>query len=338
MQLVVNPTFSKISLNTSLMPETIVNPKLSVIIVNRNTSDLLKICISKVLESDIDAMPQVIVVDNGSTDDSVRLIKRLYPEILVFEAGKNLGFAAANNLGFLMSAGEFVLLLNTDALLDKECLTRMLKLAESDQRIALIGPQLLNDDGTHQTSYEATPTLLTETTNRSLLKRLFPKRYPGKNERLVEPKDVETIIGAVMLIRKKAFDEVGGFDPSYFFFFEETDLAVRLRQAGWKVVHDPGAKAFHLQGGSAKSHRAATRIEFYRSRYTFFEKFYGSMSKSILKMVVMINLGINVTIYNLMNLVTLGLLERIRERSKVCNALWSWHIKGCPDGYGLPRD
>lgn len=320
------------------MPEKIAKPKLSVIIVNRNTSDLLTRCISKLLESNIDETPQIIVVDNGSTDDSVRLVRSLYPEILVFEAGKNLGFAAANNLGFSMSAGEFVLLLNTDALLDKLCLERMLKLAQLDELIALIGPQLLNDDGTHQTSYEATPTLLTETTNRSLLKRLFPKRYPGKNERLVEPKDVETVIGAVMLIRKKAFEEIGGFDPRYFFFFEETDLAVRLRQSGWRVVHDPLAKAFHLQGGSAKSYRSAARIEFYRSRYTFFEKFYGSMSKSFLKTIVMINLGLNVTIYSVMNLVTLGLFERIRERSKVWSALWSWHLKGCPDGYGLPRD
>ncbi len=320
------------------MLKNISNPELSVIIVNRNTSDLLIKCLSKVFESDIKQTPQIIVVDNGSTDDSVSKAKGLFSEVLMFEAGKNLGFAAANNLGFSMSAGEFVLLLNTDALLDRECLTRMLNLAKSDERIALVGPQLLNSDGTNQTSYEATPTLLTETTNRSLLKRLFPKRYPGKNELLVEPKDVETIIGAVMLIRRKAFDEVGGFDPSYFFFFEETDLAVRLRLAGWRVTHEPGAKAVHLQGGSAKSYPAAARIEFYRSRYIFFDKLYGPVSKGLLKSVVMFNIGLNVIIYCGTNLLTLGLFKKMREKSKVWGTLWLWHIMGCPDGYGLPRE
>ncbi|MGC8602465.1 MAG: glycosyltransferase family 2 protein, partial [Desulfomonilaceae bacterium] len=252
------------------MSDTTPNPELSVIIVNRNTSDLLMTCLSKLLESDLEQPVQIIVVDNGSTDDSVMRAKSLFPDISILEAGRNLGFAAANNLGFSISSGEFVLLLNTDALLDTKCLSRMLDLTKSDDRIALVGPQLLNLDGTNQTSYEATPTLLTETTNRSLLKRLFPKRYPGKNENLTEARDVETVIGAVMLIRRKAFNEVGGFDPSYFFFFEETDLAMRLRLAGWKIKHEPAAKAIHLQGGSAKFYPGAARIEFYRSRYIFF--------------------------------------------------------------------
>ncbi|MCX5872186.1 MAG: glycosyltransferase family 2 protein [Deltaproteobacteria bacterium] len=320
------------------MAENIHKMQLSIIIVNRNTSDLLIGCLSKIFESELDNRPQVIVIDNGSTDGSIAVIRDLFPEVIAFEAGKNLGFAAANNLGFTMSSAEFVLLINTDALLEKDCVSKMLDLARSDDRIALIGPQLLNRDGTNQTSYEATPTLLTETTSRSLLKRLFPKRYPGKHERLCGPTDVETLIGAVMLIRRKAFDQAGGFDPRYFFFFEETDLAVRFRLAGWRVVHEPTARATHLQGGSAKSSRAAARIEFYRSRYIFFDKLYGPVSKNLLKTVVMFNLGLNVIIYGTINFVTLGFSKEIREKLEVWSALWMWHLRGCPDGYGLPRN
>ena len=314
------------------------NPELTVIIVNRNPSALLIQCLSRLKESEIKQPLEIIIVDNGSTDDSVARVKQLFPDVLVFEAGRNLGFASANNLGFSMSTGDFVLLLNTDALLDKHCISRMLDLVKSDESIALVGPQLLNEDGTNQTSFEATPTLVTETTNRSLLKRIFPKRYPGKNERLSHPKDVETIIGAVMLVRRRAFNEVGGFDPSYFFFFEETDLALRLRLAGWRVTHEPKARAVHLQGGSAKSYASAARIEFYRSRYIFFEKFYGSMAKRFLKTVVMLNLGINFIAYGGINLITLGLFEKLHAKFEVWKALWSWHIKGCPNGHGLPRD
>ncbi|MGC8659546.1 MAG: glycosyltransferase family 2 protein, partial [Desulfomonilaceae bacterium] len=171
------------------MPERKSHPELTIIIVNRNTSNLLIECLSRVKECDDKQSFETVVIDNGSTDDSVSRVKALFPDVSVIEAGRNLGFASANNLGFSMSNGEFVLLLNTDALLDKDCVSRMLTLAKSDERVALVGPQLLNEDGTNQTSFEATPTLLTETTNRSLLKRLFPKRYPGKNERLTQPKD-----------------------------------------------------------------------------------------------------------------------------------------------------
>ncbi len=288
------------------MPQNIHPLNLSVIIVNRNTSSLLRDCLTKFLQSDLEIPSQIIVVDNGSTDNSIEMIRTNFPDVTLIEAGRNLGFAAANNRGFSMSAGEFILLLNTDALVEKDCVSTMLALATSDDQIALVGPQLLNSDGTKQTSFEATPTLLTETTNRSLLKRLFPKRYPGKTENLVKPKDVETLIGAVMLVRRKAFDEVGGFDPGYFFFFEETDLAVRLRKAGWRVVHEPRAKAVHLQGGSAKSHPAPARIEFYRSRYIFFEKLYGKVAKNFLKSVIMVNVTLNVFVYGIVQCFNTG--------------------------------
>lgn len=320
------------------MPQNIHPLNLSVIIVNRNTSSLLRDCLTKFLQSDLEIPSQIIVVDNGSTDNSIEMIRTDFPDVTLIEAGRNLGFAAANNRGFSMSVGEFILLLNTDAMVEKDCISTMLALAISDDQIALVGPQLLNSDGTKQTSFEATPTLLTETTNRSLLKRLFPKRYPGKTENLANPKDVETLIGAVMLVRRKAFDAVGGFDPGYFFFFEETDLAVRLRRAGWRVVHEPRAKAVHLQGGSAKSHPAPARIEFYRSRYIFFEKLYGKVAKNFLKSVIMVNVTLNVFVYGIFNVLTLGQAKSVRQKFQVRRALCAWHFRGCPDGYGLPRD
>ena len=321
-----------------LMSEHINNSEVSVIIVNRNTSGLLINCLSSVFDSDLKQPPEVIVVDNGSNDDSVEKTRTVFPRVNVYEAGRNLGFAAANNLGASKTRGDFLLLVNTDVVLEKDSVSKMLELAEGNGRIGIVAPQLLNNDGTNQTSYEATPTLLTECTNRSLLKRMFPKRYPGKNQNLVEPINVETVIGAVMLIRRKAFEDVGGFDESYFFFFEETDLAVRLRLAGWLVKHEPMARATHLQGGSAKSAPAGARIEFYRSRYIFFEKFYGKASRNFLKSVVMLNLGLNTIAYDLINLVTLGRIKEISQKCSVLNTLLKWHVKGCPQSYGLPRD
>ncbi len=314
------------------------NNPLSFIVVNRNTADLLVRCLDYIFQSDVDLHPEVVVVDNGSSDDSVSRVKERYPQVIVIEAGRNLGFAAANNRAVQQAKGDFVLLVNTDALLQKGCAQSLLKIMESDPRVGMVGPQLFNEDGSFQTSYEATPTLATETFNRSLLKRLFPERFPGKGRKLSEPEQVETLIGAVMMIRRKALEQLGGFDENYFFFMEETDLAVRMRQAGWKVVHAPLASAVHLQGATAKTYHASARIEFYRSRYLFFRKHYGLRTAHLLKGVLLANLSLNVLVLGLASLLTFGAVEKVAAKYRVRAALWKWHLKGCPEGVGLPRD
>ncbi len=125
---------------------------ISVVIVNRNTADLLIRCLAHVYASDLPHPPEVIVVDNGSTDDSVKRVEEAYPEVIAIEAGRNLGFAAANNRAFEKASGRFMLLVNTDAMLEKDCASKLLKLMENDPRIGMAGPQLLNDDGSPQTS------------------------------------------------------------------------------------------------------------------------------------------------------------------------------------------
>lgn len=311
---------------------------LSVIVVNRNTADLLSKCLDHVFRSDLEWEPEVIVVDNGSSDDSVSRVRSAYPRVIVLEAGSNLGFAAANNRAFRQARGRFLLLVNTDALLDRECAGVLLALMKSDPRIGMVGPQLLHPDGTRQTSYEAVPTLATETLNRSLLKRLFPARFPGKNREVGGPVPVEALIGAIMMIRREALDQLHGFDEDYFFFLEETDLAVRMRGQGWLVMHEPRARGVHLQGGSANTYQAAARIEFYRSRYLFFRKHYGSTATWLLRGALTANLTLNVLGLGLVTALSLGMARSTAARLDQRAALWMWHLKGCPQGAGLPRD
>ena len=310
---------------------------LTFIVVNRNTADLLVDCLGHIFSSDLPERPEVMVVDNGSTDDSVARVKQTYPDVRVIEAGKNLGFAAANNRAAREANGRLLLLVNTDAMLEGDCAGTLTRLMDSDPRIGMAGPQLLNADGSSQTSYEAVPTLATETLNRSLLKRIFPRRFPHRSRVLTGPTEVEALIGAVMLLRRKAFDELAGFDEDYFFFLEETDLAVRMRKAGWKVVHEPRARAAHLQGGTAKTYQAAARIEFYRSRYLFFKKHYGSLAYTILKTVLFANLTLNVLVLGPASLLTVAKVPSVLGTFRLRRNLWQWHVHGCPDGQGLPR-
>ena len=310
----------------------------SVIVVNRNTADLLIDCLDHIYGLDLEVPPQVIVVDNGSRDESVQRVKSAYPTVTVIEAGRNLGFAAANNRAFEKARGDFLLLVNTDAMLEKDCARKLLNLMIDDPSIGMAGPQLLNPDGSPQTSYEAAPTLASETLNRSLLKRLFPSRFPGKTRRLTEPEPVEALIGAVMMIRRAVLEEVGGFDQDYFFFLEETDLAVRMRSRGWKVMHEPRAVAVHIQGATARNYEASARIEFYRSRYLFFRKHYGAGATRILKSLLLANLTLNVIILGSATLASLGKAEGLAGKFRVRSELWKWHLQGCPTGPGLPRD
>ncbi len=313
-------------------------PELSVIIINRNTAHLLLTCLKHIFRSDLGEKPEVLVVDNGSSDDSVAKVKTAYPGVIILEAGKNLGFAAANNVAAKLARGRYLLLVNTDAFLEKDCARALLELMKSYPRIGMVGPQLLSDDGSHQTSFEATPTLVTETLNRSLLKRLFPKRFPGKRPDAQKAFPVEALIGAVMMLRREYFEALDGFDEDYFFFLEETDLAVRMRQAGWQILHEPRAKATHLQGATADIAPPSARIEFYRSRYIFFSKHYGSRVMRLLKSVLTANLMLNVAGLGLIALASLGQARSVRNRLRVRTELLKWHLQGCPDGQGLPRE
>jgi GT2 family glycosyltransferase len=314
------------------------SPLVSVIVVNRNTSGLLEKCLAHVLSSELDPRPQVVFVDNGSTDDSVARARKACPDAIVIEAGRNLGFAAANNLARKRASGDFLLLVNTDAWLRPDCAAKLLDVMRVNPRAALVGPQLLNVDGSRQTSFEAVPTLATETLNRSLLKRLFPKRFPGKNALLDGATEVEALIGAVMMIRSEAFDMVRGFDEDYFFFLEETDLACRLREKGFVVIHEPRAQAVHLQGGTAKQIEAAARIEFYRSRYLFFRKRYGNLRTAILTGVLFAAVSLRAAATGAANLLSLGRSKKLSDKFRVNLELFVWHIGGCGPGPGLPRN
>lgn len=313
--------------------------RLAVVVVNRNSGEMLTECLDHVYESRLNGTIHVIVVDNGSSDNSIQKATKKYPQIEVIFNGKNLGFAAAVNRSIpLLRQSKFFLLVNTDAFLAPDCAQALMDVLESHSRVGMVGPRLVNVDGTPQTSFEAIPTLATETLNRSLLKKLFPKRYPGKTSKFNIPTQVQGLIGAVVMIRVKAFLEVGGFDEDYFFFLEETDLALRMQQKGWEIYHHPGTYAVHFQGATANKMEVGARIEFYRSRYVFFRKHYGLTPYMLLKAVQIANLSLNVALLGLLTAATFGKNLKLTSRFSVKYGLWRWHVRGCPQGRGLPRD
>jgi GT2 family glycosyltransferase len=182
-------------------------------------------------------------------------------------------------------------------------------------RCGVAGAQLLDPDGSRQNSIANFPTLATELLNKSLLRLVFPRRFPGKEHHYPEPVQVESVVGAFFLTRRTVWQQIGGLDERFFFFFEETDFCLRVREQGWEVLHLPSVQVCHEQGKSARQWSAAARIEYWRSRYAYFAKNHPPN----------------------MALVTFGLSERYREKLRLRWAVARWHLSGCPAGMGLPR-
>jgi hypothetical protein len=299
---------------------------ISVIIVNWNTKDLLKKCLFSVYETINFCDFEVIVVDNASSDGSAEMLAQNFPQVITINNKENRGFGTANNQAFAIMKSRYALLLNTDTMLTPGAVNKLWQFAEANSRTAIVCGQLLNADGSKQNSVAAFPTLLTLATNISLLEYLFPKKHPSKRYEHKEPLEVDSAIGACMLIRKQALDESSFFDERYFFFFEETDLAYSLRQKGWQIYHVPGAFIYHLQGQSIGGN-ARSRIEFYRSRYQFMQKWHSRYYYRAARAIIFLRLIIDFTLNMLASIVTLGLAKNIRNKTKVYLELICWHIK-----------
>ncbi|MDI6725993.1 MAG: glycosyltransferase family 9 protein [Smithellaceae bacterium] len=300
---------------------------LSVVIVNWNTRDLLKNCLQSVISTALDLSWEAIVVDNASTDGSAEMVQAEFPAVRLISNRVNRGFAAANNQAFALMRGRYALLLNSDALLTEGSLQALFSFMEDHREAGMAAGQLLNADGSRQNSIAAFPTITTLLLNMSLLEILWPRRYPGKRYDHPAPREVDSVIGACMIVRKDAMDAVGWFDERYFFFFEETDWACRMRQAGWKVFHVPAARIYHLQGQSV-GHRLPSRIAFYRSRYRYFQKWRRRPIYLLLRGIVLFRLIINWLLTSAGVSCTLGLNRHLRDRWLMYSGLLLWHLKG----------
>lgn len=302
-------------------------PEISIIIINYNTRDLVLNCIASIFETMERPSFDVWLVDNGSTDKSVAAVKEKYPSVNIIENRTNLGFARANNLALKRSNAPFALLLNSDTILMPGAVEKLHDFMAKTNNAGIVCGQLLNQDGTKQNSFARFPNFLTLLFNDSVLNFISPGAL-NKRSAITEPTIIESGIGACMLIRKKAAEALGYFDEKFFFFFEETDLSYRLKQAQFLSYIVPQATIVHLQGQSV-GHAIRSRLLYYESRYLYFKKRYKGLSVFVYP-IVMARLLIN-TIFNfIMCTATLFFHRKTRDKLNVYLKLIFWHMKGCP--------
>ena len=308
---------------------------LSVIIVNWNTKDLLCQCIDSLTQTLKKIDTEIFVVDNGSADGSVAAVREKFPGVRLIENAVNMGFAKANNQAIYQSSGEYLLFLNPDTRVKDEAIPTMLSFMSAHAKAGLVGAQLLNADGSRQNSIANFPSLATELLNKSLLRRLFPEKFPGKERDYPGPVEVDSVIGACMLVRRETLEQVGLLDEGYFLFLEETDWCFRVKKAGWKIYHIPQAEIFHFQGKSAETLKAKARIEYYRSRYHYFRKNRGSLQTSALSIGLLIKLLVELVFATIACMVTFFMVKKWRIKLSTYLYLVWWHLRLCPETMGL---
>jgi GT2 family glycosyltransferase len=263
----------------------------SIIIVNWNAKDLLRRCLNDVIATTKQATYEIIVIDNHSSDGSQEMLRHDFPNIQLIANDKNVGFSGANNQGMAVSSGRYVLLLNSDAFVQENTIDAMVKFTDEHPEAGMTACQLLFEDGRLQPSCYSFPSLLTEFYTALQLDKLF-KRSPIFGKYLMtwwdfnEVRDVDTVMGAFMLVRREVIERVGSMDESYFMYSEEFDWCYRIKKQGWKILYNPAVQTVHLWGGSSQQVRVEMFVQLYRSKVTFFRKHYGAFSATLLKLIL----------------------------------------------------
>ena len=294
-------------------------------------------CLNSIYKTVKDIDLEIYVVDNNSTDGSQPAVKKEFPDVRLIENETNTGFAHANNQALSIMQGKFAVLLNSDAVLKENSINKLLAFMTGNPSAGIAGVQLLNDDGSRQNSIDNFPSTETEIFNKSILRLFFPGKYPSKNMAYKDPIEVDSVIGACMIVRKEAMDEVGVFDEDYFIFLEETDWCFRMNKKGWKVYHVPDAEVFHLSGHSKKRTPWRSQIEYYISLYKFFRKNRTPLSYLTLRVLKPCKIFINLVLNILGNLITLFQKEGLRNRLLKYYKLFIWHLLMCPDSMGIQK-
>jgi N-acetylglucosaminyl-diphospho-decaprenol L-rhamnosyltransferase len=245
-------------------------PLVSVIVVSWNTRGYLGACLQSVYDSI--PQPEVIVVDNGSSDDSVESVSAQFPAAQLIVNRENVGFARANNQAFELCTGKYILLLNSDAILAPGTVDVLMRVLEENSNTAAVGPMILNADSTFQAGGTDFPNLVSETLLALGMARWLRRGYyPGYPPE--EPGGlVDWVGGACLLLRRSVIEQIGGLDTNYFMYTEETDWCFRAHAAGWQVRYDPSPHIIHYGGASSRQAAAAMKSELYRSKLLFFRR------------------------------------------------------------------
>jgi N-acetylglucosaminyl-diphospho-decaprenol L-rhamnosyltransferase len=259
---------------------------LSIILVNYNGIDFLDNCLDSIKEFVNFGDHEVVIVDNFSTDNSIHKIKDIFPSAILICSQNNLGFGKANNLAVKHSHGKHLLFLNTDTILTEHTPQILSDYLTQYQDVGAVSPRITFRDGSYQLSCGKLPNLAIELLDKirygldqkwhHIFGNLYNKQYSTIQE-------MGWLTGACLMMRRDVFEQLGGFDESFFMYFEDKDICKRVHEAGWKVVYYPKTSLIHLLGGSSSSVQKSVNTYYRDSQLYYYQKHLGKFQTAILK-------------------------------------------------------
>jgi GT2 family glycosyltransferase len=246
----------------------------SVIIVNWNTRDILRDCLSSIFKQTQGIEFEVIVIDNGSNDRSVEMVEAEFPQVTIIANTENRGFAAASNQGIAVAKGRYILLLNSDTTILDDVIKKTVLFADAHREAAVVCCKALNPNGTLQPTCFMFPSLLNMFLSATYLYKLFPRSKFFGRERMTwwnrdDMREVDVTTGCFMLVRRQAIEKVGLMDERFFVYGEETDWCYRFKKKGWKVLFTPDSEIIHYGGQTAKQMPKEFKLQLFGSRLIF---------------------------------------------------------------------
>ena len=267
-------------------------------------------------------------MDNASTDDSVAMVRANYPDVQLIENRENVGFARANNQAMRQATGDAFFLLNSDAELHAGTADALVDYMQANPAVGAVAPTLLNPDGSFQGTFAQFPTLWREFALITTLARwtIGPHRPYLQPESETRPQTVDWITGAAFVLRRAAYEQVGGLDEAYFMYSEETDWCWRLRRARWEIACLPTVTVMHIGGGSSAERSADSYTQLYLSKVQYFDKIHGQLQAQILRWLFISVAASRIVMWRTMQLWRDAATQRLRQDERLLARLMAANV------------
>ena len=260
---------------------------ISIVIINWNTRNRLSECLMSIISEPNSDPYEILVVDNHSDDASSQMVRTKFPQVKLLEMRENVGFARANNIAIWRSRGDHKLLLNPDTLVKPDTIRMLSRFLDTNPGAGAVGPKILSPGGLLQFSASREPTLRRGFSRLFHLEAILPSTDYGMSQWSSDKgREVDVLMGASIMVRKTALDEVGAFDEDFFMYSEEVDLCHRLRKAGWGVHWTPQAQIVHHGGQASKQVPMESFLNLYKGKIRYFRKHHGMVAAFAFKLVL----------------------------------------------------
>lgn len=262
--------------------------RLSIIIVNWNTRSFLERCLISIEKYPPKEEFEIWLVDNASSDGSVEIVREKYPKVNIIQNSQNLGFARANNQAVIRASGRYILLLNPDTEVRPHALEQLVSFMDSRPKAGAVGPRTLNSDHSLQVSCHPFPTLISEFWGLFHMNKIFLYgTYPLHRWNQNEPRAVDVLKGACILIRREVLLQVGLLDEDYFMYSEEMDLCFRIKKNNWDIYWFPQVEVIHHGAQATQQKPLNMFLWLYKSKVMYFRKQYGRVVAWLYKLLLL---------------------------------------------------